>query len=851
MMSTSTAISSPRLPGVALDAPVDAAMRCTHCALPVPKGLVEPGAAEQFCCTGCRGAYAVIHGCGLDAYYRLRESTGGTGVAVTQPDSAPAGRFSSFDTETFHGLHVQALTSGLCSADLRLEGVHCAACVWLVEKLPRIVRAAAGQGVVEARLSMRQATVRVVWDPALVKLSTIARALDTLGYRPHPAKGLSRQALRRKEERKQLVDIGLAGALAGNIMLLAFAQYAGLWGGMERQYEQLFRFLGTGLGVLALLGPGRVFFRGAWSAIKARSPHLDLPIALALGVGGTAGAVNVAMGRGEIYFDSLAVLVFLLLVGRYIQFRQQRMADDAVSLMASLTPGDCERIGPDGTTETVPIEAIREGDRVKVAPDGVIPADGVVMSGEASVVAALLTGESAPQTISPGDAVCAGTQVVGRAITLKVTQVGGQTRVGRLMALVESGIAAKPAIVQKADRVAGWFVVCVSLIAFAVFCAWSVVGVGIAIDHTVALLIVACPCALGLATPLTIAVALGRAAKRDILIKSADALEHAASAGLLILDKTGTVTTGQMRVLGWDGEADLKPWVARLEAESTHPIAAALARDLAVAEGAPVISPGCITHHRDGIEASLPIGRLCLGSAELMRRRGWALPERWASVAGQAEDAGHTPVFVALDGRIAAMCRVGDGLHPDAADAIEQATQLGWRVKIVSGDRPAIARRVGAAVGLDPGQALGGVCPEDKLALVRAAQQDAGPRRPVVMVGDGVNDAAALAAADLGIAVSGGAETSLAAADVYLARPGLAPLTELITLSRQTMRTVRRNLALSLGYNAIAIGLAAAGLITPLVAAVLMPLSSALVLALAVGVGPAPATEHRNTPGNK
>ncbi|MEM9414392.1 MAG: heavy metal translocating P-type ATPase [Planctomycetota bacterium] len=826
---------------------------CTHCDLPVPRGLIEPGADTQFCCAGCRGAYEVIRGCGLDDYYRLRDAAAVDTNART-PDRLPSG-FTSYDTESFHKLHVQPLTSGLCAVDFRLEGVHCAACVWLIEKLPRIVRAAAGsdagQGVVEARLSMRQAVVRVVWDPTRVKLSTIAQALNTLGYRPHPAKGLSKQALRRKEERKQLMNIGLAGALAGNIMLLAIAQYAGLWGGIERQYDQYFRWLGAGLGAIALLGPGRVFFRGALSALRARSPHLDLPIALALGVGGLAGVVNVVLGRGDIYFDSLAVLVFLLLVGRYIQFRQQRMADDAVSLMASLTPGDCQRLTPEGETETVPIEALMADDRVKVAPGAIIPADGEVLSGEAAVISAMLTGESAPQPVSRGEAVYAGTQVVGHTIVMQVKTVGEQTRVGRLMSLVESGIASKPAVVQRADRIAGWFVIAVSLIALAVFCAWSSVGVGVAVDHTVALLIVACPCALGLATPLTIAVAIGRAARRDILIKSATALEHAVAAGHLILDKTGTITTGQMRVLAWEGDASLKPWVARIEADSNHPIAVALANDQTDTADSISIDVEHITHHRDGVVADTPIGRLCVGSAALMQREGVMLPERWATPASQAEDAGHTPIFIAHDGHIAALARVGDGLHPDAESAIKQAIQLGWRTKIVSGDRPAIARRVGAAVGLAPEQTLGDVTPEDKLALVRAAQQDANQKGPVVMVGDGVNDAAALAAADLGIAVSAGAECSLTAADVYLARPGLASLIELFTLSRHAMRTVKRNLALSLGYNAIAIALAAAGLITPLLAAILMPISSALVLTLAVGVNRPRAISHASDTENQ
>ncbi|MFI4861383.1 MAG: heavy metal translocating P-type ATPase [Phycisphaerales bacterium JB063] len=840
-MNTSAAIPSPDTAPPDAKPKASETVRCAHCTLPVPKGLIEVGEKEQFCCAGCRGAFAVIHGSGLDDYYRLRQATGGTADASAV--AAPAQGFSSFDTDTFQQLHVQHLAQGLCAADLRLEGVHCAACVWLIEKLPRLIRAtlghAASQGIVEARLSMRQATVRVVWDPARIKLSEIAQALHTLGYRPHPAKGLSRQALRRKEERKQLMNIGLAGALAGNIMLLAIAQYAGLWGGIERQYDQLFRWLGAGLGLLALLGPGRVFFRGAVTALRVRSPHLDLPIALALGVGGLAGATNVVMGRGDIYFDSLAVLVFLLLVGRYIQFRQQRSADDAVSLLASLTPGDCRRRLDDGTCEVVPIEALQVGDTVEVLPNGVIPADGEVVEGRASVVAALLTGESQPIPVKPGDAVCAGTQVVAQTIALRVTCIGEQTRVGRLMSLVSQGVAAKPAIVLLADRIAGWFVVAVSLIAFVVFAAWSVVDVGLAVDHTVALLIVACPCALGLATPLTIAVAIGRAAKRDILIKSPTALERAARGGRLMLDKTGTITTGAMRLIGWEGDTMLRRWVAMAEAQSTHPIAVALASGLCKTEAddmdTPAHTPVQVTQHPDGVVADAPAGKLAIGSLGMMQRMGATVSPHWRQRAEHHAQAGHTPVFIAVDLAVAALAWVGDGLHDDAAASIEQARRWGWQVQMLSGDRPEIARHIAGQVGIADDDARGDVTPETKLDKVRSAQQSRRDVGSVVMVGDGVNDAAALAAADLGVAVSGGAEPSLAAADVYLARPGLSSLIELFALGRQTLRTIRRNLVFSLLYNACVIALAAAGMITPLLAAVLMPLSSAAVLALAMG----------------
>ncbi|MFN3168596.1 MAG: heavy metal translocating P-type ATPase [Phycisphaeraceae bacterium] len=803
---------------------------CDHCSLPVPLGLVVEGRREQFCCHGCESAYRVIHGCGLDAYYRLREQAGDASNKPATIDDAD--RVSAFDTDKFHELYVRRRDDGLLTCDLMLEGVHCAACVWLVEKLPRVV-----PGVIEARLSLREAIVRVTWDPQQVALSKIARSLGTLGYRPHPARGGTKRTMHLAEQRTLLIRVGVAGAIAGNTMLLALALYAGMFGGIEREFENLFRWISAGLGVVALAWPGRVFFRGAWAAIRTRSPHLDLPIALALAVGGVAGLVNVVLGRGEIYFDSLTVLVFLLLVGRFIQYRQQRRADDAVELLFSLTPTSCRRVRRDDrgseAIEQVPAEAVAVGDVLEVRAGELIPADGDIVSGRASVIASLITGESRPVAVDVGDAVCAGSQLADATVRLRVSAVGEDSRVGKLMALVQRGVADKPAIVALTDRVAGWFVVVVSSIALAVFAAWSVFDLGAAVDHTVALLIVACPCALGLATPLSLAVAIGRSAKRDILIKSGAVFDRLAKPGRLLLDKTGTLTRGAMRVEQWHGDPSIKPLVAEVERHATHPIARAIVSAFG-GEELPADERQAIREVRvngRGVTAQTRRGELLVGSRQYLAQFGVAVPKAYQSLAEQAAARACTPVFVVEAGRVVALASVGDAVHADAVASLRQLEQWGWSVTMLTGDERLVAEQVAGAVGLKPGAVSAGVTPEQKLT----AAQQRGEAGPVVMVGDGVNDAAALAAADVGVAVSGGAEPSLAAADVYLARPGLSGLVELIASARRTRRVIRRNLAVSLAYNALAIGLAAAGLINPLVAAVLMPLSSALVLALAVG----------------
>ncbi|MCA9286600.1 MAG: heavy metal translocating P-type ATPase, partial [Phycisphaerales bacterium] len=302
---------------------------CAHCGLPVPRGLVVAGETEQFCCAGCRTVHGVIGACGLERYYELLKSAAGDGkqASVTGRD------YAEFDDPTFARLYVQSESDGTRSAELFVEGVHCVACLWLLERLPRVA-----PGVVESRLDVRRSIVRVRWDPQATGLSAAAQALDRLGYPAHPARTASARAARQREERRQLVRLGVAGACAGNVMLLALAMYAGLFDAMDPSHLRLFRWVSMSLSLVAVSWPGAVFFRAALAALRTRTVLLDLPIAVALAVGTAWGVINTVRGAGEIYFDSLSVLVFALLLGRYLQQRQQRWSADAVELLYSLTP---------------------------------------------------------------------------------------------------------------------------------------------------------------------------------------------------------------------------------------------------------------------------------------------------------------------------------------------------------------------------------------------------------------------------------------------------------------------------------------------------------------------------------
>ncbi|MBI1373291.1 MAG: heavy metal translocating P-type ATPase [Phycisphaera sp.] len=858
------------------DAACNVAVRCTHCGLPVPRGLVDtrPDAATQFCCDGCRTVWSMIHDHGLDPYYRMRDDAAAdTSIA---PAATTGRAYDEFDDAAFARVYVRSRPDGAATTELLLEGVHCAACVWLVEKLPRIV-----PGVIESRLSLRTGVVQITWDAAATTLSTIARALDRLGYPPHAARGVEQRRVRLAEDRAALVRIAVAGACAGNAMLIAVALYAGEYSGMDATTHTVLRWVSMGIGLLALAWPGAGFFRGALAALRTRTAHLDLPIALGLTAGGAAGVVNTVLGRGDIYFDSLAVLVLLLLVGRFIQRRQQTRATDTVELLFSLWPSACRRVETraDGieAVRDVSVESIEAGDVVEVRAGESVPVDGVIEQGGGAVDAALLTGESTPVEVRAGDRVFAGTVNTGTTLRVRVEHTGADTRAGRLMALVERATSERAPIVQWADRIAGWFVVVAIALASASFAAWLVLDPLHAADHAVALLIVACPCALGLATPLVLAVALGRAAQRQMLIKGGDTLQRLSRPGTILLDKTGTLTTGRLTVERWIGDESARELAAAVEAHSTHPIARALTqcedgsaetplprvgerlgesdgssdapspeRAHAVPDGS-TLTPALSLAGREshaltatdvrqspdgGIGGTVDGRRVEIGGAPYLRARGvelsvWAIDTVEACV-----DDGLTGVMVAVDGMVVAVAGVGDTLRPDAAEAVDALRRRGWRIGVLSGDHPRVVQRVAARLGINAADAHGRVTPEDKARVVR--ERLAANDGPVVMVGDGVNDAAALGAATVGVAVHGGAEASLAAAQVYVARPGLMPIVDLLDGAHRTVRNVRRNLAVSLGYNVLTVSLAACGLISPLLAAVLMPVSSFTVLTLSI-----------------
>jgi len=802
-----------------------AAPACAHCGLPVPAALVRRHDAAQFCCGGCRQVHTLVREWGLEQYYRLVERQ----QAVLEPARVTGRGFADFDDPAAQSRATEGIGPRRRTR-LYLEGVHCAACVWLVERLPSVV-----DGVDEVRLNYGSAVAEVTWQPARTSLSAVARALDRLGYTPHLQQGAGALEARRTEDRSALVRLGVAAACAMNLMFLSGALYAGEHSGMASSYEAFFRWLSLAVAAPVLTYSARPFFQTALTGLRAGLVHIDLPIAVAIAVAASASAWNVVVGHGPLWFDSLAMLVAALLGARQLQRGAQRAAlERADSLRGVAFLEFARRLdggGPTAEVAEVPIAALAPGDLVEVRSGELVPADGVVIDGRSALDNAVLTGEATPHAVAAGDAVHAGATNLGARLVVRVDATGAATRVGALLAVVQEALGRKPAVLQITDVMARRFVqILLAAAAATLALVGSRLGVETAAVRVVALLVVSCPCALGLAVPLALSVALMRAARAGIFVKNPDAFERLRHVGTVLLDKTGTLTEGRARVSRWVGDERALQLARALEAESAHHVARAFQQaDVRGLHLIPVVTD-VVEEPGRGIAGRLDGHDVRVGTSAHVAGPDVALPPEIAAAAAAMVGDGLSPVFVGVDGRLRGVAGIGDRLRDDAAATVATLRRRGIRVRILSGDHPDVVARVGAALGLDPADVLGGRTPEHKRDLVA----DLVVRRPtqgaVVMVGDGVNDAAALALADVGIAVHGGTGASIVAADVVLTRAGVRPLIDLLDGARRLRGVIGRNIAFSLLYNAIASSLAIAGLVGPLLAAVLMPLSSLTVV---------------------
>jgi len=812
---------------------------CFHCGLPVsPDEDVSAfidGERRHFCCVGCQSVCEAIHAAGLQGFYQRTPE----GTLLAPPPEVPK-ELALYDMDEVQEEFVDSLGEER-AIQLLVEGIHCAACVWLIEQtLNRI------PGVLEARVNLSAKRLRVRWDNSRIRLSEILSRLGQIGYAAVPYDPEVAEGSLKKQNRALLYRMGFAAFAMMNLLWISIALYSGANKG---EFRTMFHWVGFALATPTLLYSGFPFFKGAWTGLRNLHLGMDLPIAIGATITYLYSVYITVTGSttGEVYYDTVVNFLFVILIGRYLESVSKRQAVAATQRLLDLQPRVATALR-DGEEQAVPIRSVKIGETVLVRPGDKVPVDGVVIRGMSGVDEGMLTGESRLVDKQPGDTVSAGTINGNGVLYVEVKGLLRETALGRIIQLVEVAQASKAPIQCMADRIVPWFVVVTLTLATVTFLWWMRTDFELALLAATAVLIITCPCAFGLATPMAIAVASGFGARHGILVRDGAVLESLSDIDHFVFDKTGTLTEGRTSVTqvhtregGWipaaDGDEVQAPTpemisllrrLCAVERYSEHPVASAILSlcDQCVIDAAGSQVERFENHPGFGIRAEVEGVEVIIGNAGWMEKNGVEFDSALETAARSLVEQGNGVVYCAVNGKGIAVMGVGDRLRPDAPALISALKRDGMVLTLLSGDRREAAEKVAEQLGGGI-EVIAEVRPEDKDRVIAGLQQ--GNHR-VAMVGDGINDAPALVRADVGIALGSGTDVSIASADIVLMSSELSKVRLAAALSRRTLRTIRQNIGISITYNIVMVPLAMAAVVTPLVAAISMPISSLLVI---------------------
>ncbi|WP_415905517.1 heavy metal translocating P-type ATPase [Neptuniibacter sp. QD48_55] len=789
---------------------------CYHCGLTIPPGsnysAVINGESRDMCCPGCQAVAQTIVDSGLDNYYKHRTEAAYSPELNTKdlPETLLL-ELELYDDENVQSNFVKVNESS-SEATLVIEGITCAACVWLLDHHISNI-----EGVSKAKVNLTNHRARITWDKSQAKLSKIMAEIYRIGYQAHPYHPDKEEQLLEQERKRATRRLGVAGIGMMQTMMFAIALYGGALQGMEDKYVSFIRWASLVIATPVILYSARPFFIAALRDLKTRHLTMDFPVSIAIGGAYLASVWATITNSGEVYYDSVTMFTFFLLIGRYLEMQARHRTGKAGNALLNLLPASAIKL-VDGEEQLVPAQELKLDDIVLVKPGHTIPADGIIIAGSSSVDEAALTGEYLPIRKDIDDKVVGGTINVENPITIKITQVGDETKLSAIVRLLDRAQEDKPKVAQIADKVASYFVAAVLVTATVVATGWYFVEPAHAFWITLSVLVVTCPCALSLATPTALTAATGTLRQNGLLITRGHVLESLSTATHVVFDKTGTLTEGNLSLqevvplADHDQDACTK-FAAALEKHSEHPIAQAFhdqQGDLVATEIKATLG--------QGIEGVIDNQRYRIGkpdyASEILTQSQPSLPE----TSGQW-------LLLCNETQALAWFRLNDQIRREAKQTIEILHSMGLNCQMLTGDNSSAVAEVASQLGIDT--AISGVSPAEKLAHVNKLQEEGAH---VIMVGDGINDIPVLAGAQTSIAMGGASDLAKTNADGVLISHDLLRLADGILLARKTQRIIKQNLAWSLCYNLSALPLAAFGFIAPYMAAIGMSASSLVVV---------------------
>lgn len=797
-------------------------LTCDHCLLefPVNKAVFDEvnGKKKAFCCYGCRGVYRLINDEGLDVFYDKRGSSWVPGPAeeIKIEPSAFAGKIRRSGDED--------------EIDIVIDGIRCASCIWLIERA--LLKK---KGVTYCRANYATHRAKIRWNPEKAGIDEILDRIISVGYIPKPFDAEAYEKELRKEQQDLLMRFGTAAFFSMQLMMFSVALYAGYFQGIGDRTRGAFQVISLLLTTPVLFYSGWPILKGSISGLRNLSFNMDVLIATGAGSAYLFSAYQIYAG-GEVYFDTAAMIVTLILLGRYIETGAKGRASDVITRLLSLNPKEARRIIKQGseieTVEMVPISSIQTGDLLQIMPGERIPLDGVILNGRSEIDESMLTGESRPVSKGDSSEVFCGTQNLYGSFVFQVSRIGEDTVFSQIIRTVEDAQARRAPVQALADRAVGIFVPAVLLLSFMTGLGWWLYNGHLAgaIMNSVSVLVIACPCALGLATPLAILIGTTSGASKGILIKGGDIIERSKGIDKVVLDKTGTVTEGRPLLKSYKGigcsDEDALRLASSLERLSEHSISKAIV-DASEVDSLTVsefkAEPG------KGIQGKIDGKDVLVGNRNFIEAKGIFKgvenelgPELFLQ-ADFEEMSGSTVVYLSYDKRLAGIFVIADSIRKEAGEVIRNLIGSGYDVMMMTGDNRKAALSVASKIGLKADMVRAEVSPVEKAEIIKELQQQG---RKVLMAGDGINDAPALVQADVGIAMGRATDIALESADMVLMRNDLRLIPEALKLSGRTYSVIKQNLFWAFIYNMAAIPLAIAGLLHPIMAAVAMTFSS-------------------------